>query len=373
MGCCNSASGAESGEFLNTKLKDSVENGPLKKFTYYLALKSTELKGDLNIDLLTFKNSDGDIVNLLGLCFIFGRLDLVKYLKEIYSASFLSMETHFHKHGTSALHIICEHNYIEMMEYYVPIYLNLKPSLTTTPHRNLRETINLGEEPEEKISEISDLSDQPEEYITPIQSACIHGHISIIKFALNYTSSLSKVPSEINIHYIEKSTGYNCALYACKSANYSMIKFLHLICKADFKILNNNKENAIQVMAAEARHKNLVEFYQCLVYLVEKVQIDISYNYEETIVLLEYVKAVDYFISKLEALGIKGDKKKVEEEVLVKAPFKKEESKFDTDNQFVLSDIFNDLKNNDTSTIKGSEGNGSFSDDGTIIIKEINF
>lgn len=358
MGCCSSSNSQDSSTLL-LKLCQCIETGTCKRLEYLLSLKAQENKSEFNINFLTVRSEEGYEINLIGYALLQGRTDMFKYLYEYHKASCVTMESYFHNCNTTGLHILCENNFTDLFQYYLKIHMELpKPAEKVKKTRRLKETIDLTDR--ETVQVV--LPEEPEDLMTPIHIAVLSGHISIIKYALMLTESMPEIPKELDIHYIDPSTGNNCALLACKKGDYMMIKYLHSMCKANFRILNANSENAIQVLAAEAKVKNLPEFYPCLVYLIEKAKVNIAHNYQETIILLEYVKAVDYFLSELRKIGIECDKKIVEEEVLIKPPYRREKKGLDTGEDFQIDLMFPELKENETSTIKASDTSEEVSD-----------
>ena len=337
MGCCESASKNLDPKLLERKIKECIEHGSAKQLDYLLSMKAHKEKGNFNIDFTTIFNSQGDEVNILGYCLICRKVEMFKMLHEIYKASFVSMESYFNKYNENGLQIICEIGCSELLEYYMPKYILLEKSEPKVKYsRKNKETVELVDENQKKISVVQTENDKK---LTPIQHAIINGHISIIKYVVTYSTKFTLIP-ELDIHYVNKATGYNCALLSCVTANYSMMKYLYISCKADFTILDNNKKNAIQILAIEASMKHLPEFYQCLVYLVEKVKIDINYNYEESIMLLNYVKAADYFLLQLAKLGIIVYVSDKERETLGKSQLIRQSSEYSKNEEFTSSDIY---------------------------------
>lgn len=361
MGCCNSKGNAESPEILKDHIKEAIKTGITKQLAYFIAqLRETRISGrHLDINHLTFLHDGLSEVNLLGYALICGRKDMFQYIHKILKADPEIMEAYFSKLGQSGLSIICENNFIDLFECYAPMYMIIRKSEPKPTSRRFRETIELTDKIDKILEMIEDCNN--EVTYTPIQVACYFGHISMIKCATGFVAKMEQPHKELDIHYIDESTGENCALIACKTGNYSMIKYLHTACKADFSQRNKSNENAIQILAAAAKSKHLSEFYQCLVYLIEKAAVDISYNYQETLLLLDYDKAINYFISELNKLGINVTKEQVDIEVQMKKPLRKVSSREDTTQDAVFTKFFDDLKKDDESSISLEEERNDFS------------
>lgn len=351
MGCCNESSHKGTPEIHKQKLKECILTGNVKQFCCLIAGLKQLLKSSYNIDSVTLSIENDQEINIVGYCLLKGKTAIFQYVHQVLKANLSIMEDFFEKLGVTGLLLICENNYIDLFSYYVPIYLIIKRNPQPTRKRKYRETIEFSEK-YDRILETLDKTD--ERCYTPIQMACYYGHISMVKCALNYTSTLQSVPIDLDINYISENIGDNCALIACRTGNYSMIKFLHTSCQADFFVLNNNKENCIQVLTASTKTKHMCEFYQCLTYLIEKIGIDISYNYQETLIMMDYPKACNYFIEQLGKLNIFVNKEEIEKECISKNTNLKSSATYETGENFTLGKMFPDLREENESSISVS-------------------
>jgi hypothetical protein len=145
-----------------------------------------------------------------------------------------------------------------------------------------------------------------------IHKACEKERLGVIQYLYNHFNS-QIVPSEFDIHYQDENTGENCALISCKTGNLQLIQYLYNICGADFHILNKRRENAIQIMAVWSKKKKNVKFIECFKFLIEVVSIDYTYQFEETILILNDKAIIDYLKEKLMNDGISIDKIKLDE------------------------------------------------------------
>ena len=307
MGCCEAKNSEFSPNYILSSLKSCIDSGNTKQLSYYILSYNKQQKSEFDINSSILEEGIGE-TNLLGYSLTKGGLDTFKYIHRSLNADLNTMENQFEAQGLNGLSIICERNFLQLFEYYAPLYFIMKKT-TKTVRKNLKETIEFDEKYDKLISAIDNPKDCS---YTPIQRACLHGHIGMVGSAVELSKKMETVPLELDVHYVDETTGDNCALIACKTGNYSMIKFLHANYDAKFSVLNKSQENALQVLAASARLKHLSEFLQCFIYLVDKVGIDFTHNYQETMLLLEYEKVLTFFTSKLASVGITANKSELE-------------------------------------------------------------
>lgn len=331
MGCCNNSERAENFESIKKQLYDAIQQGNLQK----VILNVTRIKhllpiGKADFDKLTFvfdskKNIE---INCLGLSLALGKLNIFKFFHQKLKADPLVMEEYFINSKITGLHIICSQNYIDLFEYYIETYLSISLKLQI-------------------YSPISSYASQDTHRLinidfTPIQTACYLGNIPIVKLALDYCKKIDSVPNDLNLNQANEKTGENCALIACRGGKLNMIKFLHRNTNSDFLQHNNFNENALQILAASAKLHYIQDFQKSFVYLVEALNIDVTHNYQETLLLLDNITICDYFLKKLAEFQIFPDKKQIEQEIMSK-PKRENETKYDTDKTFEFIKIFPDL------------------------------
>lgn len=138
------------------------------------------------------------------------------------------------------------------------------------------------------------------------------GFLHIMAYVKRLIKELETVPFEFDVEVQNEITGENCALIACRRGNYILIKFLQSH-GADFNKKNILGENALQILCSANRKKALKEFYESFVFLVNSTNVDITYNYEETLLLIDNERLVQVFEEKLEKFGILAKKNEVEE------------------------------------------------------------
>lgn len=213
-----------------------------------------------------------------------------------------ALEVQLEKQNTSILEVICKNGFIDILEYYLPHYLqSYDPAYVV------------------KIDEAYTIDFEKSKYVdtrnkntyTPIQVACEKGNMGIINLAYNYFKC-SDCPYQLDIDFQDESTGENCALIACRRGNFAMIKFLHEHCNANFRVINKRNEGALQIVAAGSKKKPLVGYHDCFVYLIEKVGLDITYNYEETLLLTDNRPIIKFIECQLFIRGIRTSKMDIE-------------------------------------------------------------
>jgi hypothetical protein len=220
-------------------------------------------------------------------------------------ASFEVADANLQKQGRSLIELICTRSNSEFLDYYLPFYIPLNSEAQA---EEASDTINLT-----KATELTKIkSPKPRSASTAIQKACELGNLNILSFVFKYFKE-KPVPIQLDINFQDENTGENCALVACRKVNYVMIKYLHSTCKCNFRVLNKQGENALQILAASNKKIPVKTFHECFVYLVNLTGVDFLYNYEETVLLLNCQKTINFFESKLKTKGIEIDKTLVEE------------------------------------------------------------
>ena len=121
------------------------------------------------------------------------------------------------------------------------------------------------------------------------------------------------MPNEFDVHYQDEYSGNNSALVACKTGSLELIKFLHEQCKVDFHIFNKRKESAIQILAVWSKKKKQKKFKECFKYLIETVGVNYTYEFEETLLILDDKSIIMYLEEKLKLDGISVSKSRVDD------------------------------------------------------------
>lgn len=273
--------------------KDDITN--LSSLLKVMAYKEKTSESILiNKRIIPLKNL---MMNCLAYAVWLGRAKSYTFFVENIGASVEIMEEIFLKENMSAISLICERGFLDLLKQYLPRYLQ---TISLNPEKSL--TISFSN----KIS----TSDGDFAY-TPIQIACKLGYTGIVHYLADYFSDVFP-PPQLDVHYVNEVSGENCALISAKTGNFIMIKMLYETAGADFTVKNKNNEGVIQIIAAAAKSKNTLQYLECLMYFIEVIKIDISYMYDETLLLLEQKLIIKYFEDKLRLIGICASKEEVE-------------------------------------------------------------
>ena len=105
-----------------------------------------------------------------------------------------------------------------------------------------------------------------------------------------------------------------------------MLKFLHEVCHCNFSLRNKRHENCILVTVSASKKRSLRSYYDCLVYLVEVVGLDLFEQYEEALLLAESPTIITFIEGKLKDRGINVKKHDLEmKNQIRRVPLKKSE------------------------------------------------
>jgi hypothetical protein len=225
-------------------------------------------------------------------------------------ASLSSMEELFIQQGKTALEILCLNGNLEVLTYYLSIYL--KNNLTVI-QQSEEESVSVDFQKSTLVETKLDHT------YTPVHLACEHGNIHIIDFLFKYLRDKPSVPL-LDLNFQDESSGENCALIACRKGNYPMVKFLHEVCIANFRVVNKRYENAILITAAASKKRPSHNYYDVFVYLIDVIKLDVTYMHEEVILLLEDKTLIKFFESKLQKKGITIMKNAIEKKYEITKP-----------------------------------------------------
>lgn len=259
-------------------------------------MKLNSLKNEIDVPKLTI-----DSINLSPLAFslISGNLNNFVYLVESTNASLSAMEQLFESQGLNGLDILIEKGYLEMLQFYLPKYKNLFP----------------GRFFDIEESETSSSYPKAGAYRrSPVHIATERGHLSVLQY-LTKTLNSGYVPDKYNIHFIDDYLGENSALIACKRCHIDIVKFLHEECGADFNLKSKRNENSL-LLAAFGSKSNPLKAFEVIKYLIEEVKLDIMFQFEELLLILNDRQILDYVEAALKSRGIKCTKQDVERSYL---------------------------------------------------------
>lgn len=238
-----------------------------------------------------------------------GRSKSFQHLHKKLGASIQVMENLFLQQGKTALEILCLNGSLEVVQYYLPIYLSTYAAPEDLGDISVSVDFQKSTLVETRLNHT----------YTPIHIACEHGNINIIDYIYKYFKNTSPL-SILDVNFQDENSGENCALIACRKGNYPMVKFLHEVCDANFKALNKRFENAILVAAAASKKRSSHNYFDVFVYLIEVVKLDITYMHEEVMLLLEDQNMIKFYEKKLQSLGINGQKNNIEKKYEIIRP-----------------------------------------------------
>lgn len=302
MGCSTCKAQNEKERTVLKRIMDYIERDDTTRLDHLIKLLSVEEKCEwesvLNSPQIPLNNH---LLSFLAYAVWLGKASVYFYLVTKLNASIVEMDNIFYSLNTSTLTIICEKGYVDILKHYLPEYL--KHSFEHNTKNDFSSTLSFSQPKPLMESHISSF--------TPVQQACLNGHISIIHFLNDYFSVLYP-PFPLDVHSIDEATGENCALISVRSGNFVMMKLLHEGAKADFHIKNHHNEGALQILAASTKNNCALQFLECVMYLVDVIKVDVSYMYEETLLLLENKIIIKYIEEKLKSIGILATKKDLE-------------------------------------------------------------
>lgn len=283
--------GCNGGKFLEIQksiivnsIIDSIERNDCSRVKEYLELYANLDKSSLSQikdkEIITYREMT---FNILSFSLWIGRSLSFLYCLDRLHCSFDSMQISFQNKHIIPINYICEQGLIESFKVYLPYYLAYLESLNTS-----------------QKSFSARLDKQKDNYAissNAAQLACYSEHIAILCYINDYFLN-SNPPKELDLHYIDESTGENCALIACRSGNLALLKVLHEKIRANFSIFNYKNEGALQVMAEATKFNCEKVFLPCFIYLIEVVKLDLNDHYYEIsdsladIEILQYLESV---------------------------------------------------------------------------------
>lgn len=335
-------------EDLKAKIVLSIEHD---RFSYFEKLWKNcikprpEQQSSFHIDdtITTIQNTE---INALAFAIRLGRTSIVKFLIENCGASLETVSNILDSVGRSPIELMCEYGHIDLLTYYLPIYLErpLENSEISFQDNESREDLTIFNSKEVKPVKFRGLS--------AIQRACERGHVEVIDFLSKYFKNKS-TPNEFNPHLEVESTGENCALVACRNGNVALAKILHEKCNANFLKLNKRNENGLQLAVASSNRSHYKKYLELIKWLIDVVEIDITFHYEETLLIAQNRVIITFLEEKLLEKGILNAKKlQIDEENTIKSNYQGSLSSLPPDiidklrtcgKTFEFSSIFKDI------------------------------
>jgi hypothetical protein len=275
---CSSSFNSENHSLTEQKIKKAIESGNSNYLNHFFALdKQGKMAKD--IDEFLFEGLKSMYISIPAYCILCGQAKIFKLIYEKYNVSVHKLEKILAQYGLSGLGVICTKGFYELLEIYLPFSLSIDP------------TIYLN-----KNSKINQNKPQTLNY-SPIHLAIYYGYIPCVKIIFDYFSD-SNPPWWLSFDYQDPATEENSALIACKSGNFSMIMYLYNYCGADFRVLNKDKENALQILLSNSKDKETSSTLRAVKYLIEVIRIDITYGIQKTLSYCNSKEIHDYIKKK---------------------------------------------------------------------------
>lgn len=251
-------------------------------------------------------------LNPLALCIRVGHLSIARYLIEVAHCNVRLVYALYKAIGKTPTHILCEYGHLQLLTYFLPIHLdhlaNQAASHSSLPD-DYEELSVFQEGKQYRPNPISAIFTNTQ---TPIQRACEFSHLDIVKFVWRYMKD-RPVCHDFDIHAIDERSGENCALIAARMGDLPMMEFLFSECGADFTVKTKRKESALQLAVLSKKQHSADKDFECVKFLLEKVKLDVEYEYEETLLLCDNSMVQEYIEDVLHANGVSTCKEMIEE------------------------------------------------------------
>ena len=281
MGMCESGHKKTiSFEFRQTKrLQEAIDKNTEPSIRCILELKSQSSKifhSFLDDTKILYKNTE---LSPLAYSLIRGKaLSFSLLISE--GCDIEKMELFFSENNTFPIDIIFSKNYSELLDIYFPIYISRKDSL-----QNSNEIAGLQSHHPYNIND------------SPVHIATRMGMLGIILKVKHYLENAESWPEEFNFSSLNEN-GENCGLLACRHGKPFLLKHFNEVEKLDFTILNRYGENALMICLRGYEVSRNYNHYECLVYLVEVVKIDITHRCEDMLSLASFNGDVSKYLEK---------------------------------------------------------------------------
>lgn len=299
MGCKNCSPRIARGEEILNRIKACIrgnEPSHLKElislYEFYSEQKSHEF-----IDERIIKGKKR-YFSLLGYAVWSGSYKCYKNLINNHHASFYLMEQSLEKEGLDPLNRICERGYLVLLKIFYP------------EHCEYEKYKKYAQDSSCVINSLQSMQSFVQIF-TPIQLAVFKNHLSIVNYFSEYYHE-DKPPKNVDLHHVDEFTGENCALVACRTGNFPMVMMLYEKYQANFHLKNKRNESVFQIIAAESKNNCGFSYLECLMYITNIIKVDITYMYEETLLILENRLCIKFIEEKLKERGIITNKKEVE-------------------------------------------------------------
>lgn len=297
MGCNNCRSKSKDQDILTARISDYIQRDDTSYLESLLKLYSLNIKSTLPSTINSSFLPHGKLMlSPLSFSVFFGSSKTFQYLLNQQQASLEAMLTNLSDHKLDPMLIICEKGHLDLLKVYLPLYMSsFEPSKQPRISKNSFSNNHLKQ----------DLLNS----CLPIHSACKNNFLNIIQYFHNYFFNIShsQPPLPLDPHAIDWLTGENCALISVRNGNFVMMKMLFEIVHVDFHLKNNREEGALQILAAAAKPGCCIGYFECAMYLIDVIRVDITYNYRETFKVLGNGIIRKFLNERLQKLGICAD------------------------------------------------------------------
>ena len=304
-------------EYICNELLLAIENGKREEveviYERFMRKDGNSAVFDVDSVIITLQDVP---LNALAYSFRAGQTDIAHYLITTCSASLSTLYETYELIGRTPLDIACEYGFLSLVQFFLPIHLRegVKYHHTPSPHESMEElSIFVAARPRVTMLQSDITLRVTSPYQPAIHRACEHGHLDVVKY-LYLQFKGKQAPVDCDINALDDKVGENCALIAARSGNLAMIRFLHEECGADFHRLNRRRENAIQIAVTGSKRKPSLSFLPCVKYMVETIGVDVTYAYEETLLVCEDKSLVFYLENQLYIRGIIVTKSKIDQD-----------------------------------------------------------
>lgn len=310
--CCSSTRYEQTSHYFKGQIREFIESNQHRKLSSVIhqmrASQDISTSAWFSIDdpIAIFSNEKTKNLelNALGYAIWCGSKDCFKYLYEKHGASIQKMNTLFLKSGKTPLGLICERGYIDILMYFLPIYLRnqqneeIEQSLCYTSN----EELSIFNEKTRSTQSLEIETHMLFSY-TPLQIAVEKEYLEVVKFIVDNFPKGSML-NEFDLNYKDEVNGENCALISVRTANLRMVQYLHQQTYADFFAVNKRNENSMQIASVWSKKKPNRDYLGIIKYLIEEVNIDISSIYEEILLVCEDKAIIRYLEQVLKSQSI---------------------------------------------------------------------
>ena len=312
-GCCTTKKFSNFEKYISAKITEAIDKNAVDKIRemilkYMTSPPNKEPLININNPIIKIYSHD---MNPLGYALFLGFTETFSVILELGKAKLSAMNKLYANLGKRPIDVICEQGHRQLLEFYLPFYLAKNDEIEDSDEESISLSLSRSKNTKSHINEKSK-SLLPTETISPLHKACEKARVNIVQFVWDYFKKKT-VPNEFDVHYQDEYSGNNSALVACKTGSLELIKFLHEQCKVDFHIFNKRKESAIQILAVWSKKKKQKKFKECFKYLIETVGVNYTYEFEETLLILDDKSIIMYLEEKLKLDGISVSKSRVDD------------------------------------------------------------